>query len=197
MTQTPASTPDYRNAFKAPFVDDRNLVSVEVFTAFDEARNKALHEDVNDHIGAIIGGLQAVILELSRASAMQQAPTLPAGAVSTTEERLPTRLEAQAAAKVLLRCNGADLSAWTDDVWPDQSMDEALKMLAAPTDEQKKWPLGSFDTLTCPECGTDCDPKSVSVQNDKPTVAYACGGCGRSWRIGPSGDETHVRSRKS
>lgn len=37
--------------------------------AFDLARNKALNEDLNDHVGAIIAGLQAVILEQSRAAA--------------------------------------------------------------------------------------------------------------------------------
>ncbi len=110
--------------------------------------------------------------------------------------RLPTRLEAQQAAQVLMRCNGADLSAWTNDVWPDQSMDEALRALSAPTEEQKAYPLSSFDALPCSthDCGTMVEPKSVSIKDGEPTVAYACPNCGRTWRIDPEGNETHVRA---
>lgn len=41
--------------------------------------------------------------------------------------RLPTREEAAAAAEIIRLCNGADLSDWTDDVWPSQDLDEALR----------------------------------------------------------------------
>lgn len=196
---TPPTPDEYRGLFKGPFVDDKGLVTPEVFIAFDLARNKALNEDLNDHIGAIIAGLQAVIQEQSRiASAKTAEPTTQTSKqdVNTSEHsRLPTRLEAQQAAQVLMRCNGADLSAWTNDVWPDQSMDEALRALSAPTEEQKAYPLSSFDALPCSthDCGTMVEPKSVSVKNGEPTVAYNCPKCGRTWRIGPEGNETHAR----
>ncbi len=114
MTQTPTLTTDYRNMFKTPFADDRQLVPVEVFIAFEEARNKALHEDGNNHIGAIIGGLQSVILELSRTPVTKQAPT---------------RLDARGAAGVLLECRACDMTEWTDGVWPDIAMYDALRAI--------------------------------------------------------------------
>ncbi|MFL7901520.1 hypothetical protein ACJ41P_10335 [Azospirillum argentinense] len=54
-----------------------------------------------------------------------------------------------------------------------------------------------FDTLPCPACETPVPPKSVSGTEESPTVAYHCSGCGRSWRINPDGDETHVRHPES
>lgn len=106
------------------------------------------------------------------------------------------RQEAQKAAAALLRCDSADLRAWTKGEWPSAAMFNALRAIAEPTEEQENWTVQSFDALTCPSCGSECAPKSVSIRNNEPTVAYACT-CGRSWRINPNGDETHVRLPKS
>lgn len=43
--------------------------------------------------------------------------------------RLPTRAEASAAAEVLFRCNGHDLSTWTGDEWPSDEFSRAIKLL--------------------------------------------------------------------
>lgn len=51
-----------------------------------------------------------------------------AGTVSVEVGRLPTQAEAVAAAKVLLRCNGADLDEWTNGEWFDAEAD--LRALA-------------------------------------------------------------------
>lgn len=45
-------------------------------------------------------------------------------------ERLPTREEARAAAKVLLRCNGHDLGTWSAEGLLDEAAEEALDALA-------------------------------------------------------------------
>ncbi|MGN6537591.1 MAG: hypothetical protein ACTHKQ_17915 [Mesorhizobium sp.] len=45
-------------------------------------------------------------------------------------ERLPTRDEARQAARLLLRCNGADLSEWGGDDLHDDSAQDALKELS-------------------------------------------------------------------
>ncbi len=125
---------------------------------------------------------------------MEEAP--PQNGDDAETMRLPTRIEAQKAAQVLMRCNGADLSAWTDDIWPDQGMSDALRALSAPTEKQRAYPLSSFDALPCStkHCGALVEPKSVSFKDGEPTVAYACPNCGRTWRIGPDGDETHARA---
>lgn len=47
-----------------------------------------------------------------------------------TETRLPTREEASAAAKILLLCNGMDLSDWSGDLLPCDAMDDGLKAIA-------------------------------------------------------------------
>lgn len=44
--------------------------------------------------------------------------------------RHTTREEAGAAAAILLHCNGHDLSTWTNDLWPDDTLDHALKLLS-------------------------------------------------------------------
>lgn len=49
----------------------------------------------------------------------------------TAPASYPTREEAAAAATILLRCNGHDLSTWTDDLWPDDTSHEAMKLLQA------------------------------------------------------------------
>jgi hypothetical protein len=49
----------------------------------------------------------------------------------TGMERLPTRTEAAAAAEILFRCNGYDLSTWTDDEWPSDEFSRAIKFLRA------------------------------------------------------------------
>ncbi|QKC99144.1 hypothetical protein [Mesorhizobium sp. NZP2298] len=44
---------------------------------------------------------------------------------------LPTLEDAANAARILLLCNGHDLSTWTDDMWPSDDMQEALKSIAS------------------------------------------------------------------
>lgn len=44
--------------------------------------------------------------------------------------RLPTREEAAEAAAILRLCNGADLDAWSDGIWPNEDSDDALRLLS-------------------------------------------------------------------
>ncbi|MCX5581776.1 hypothetical protein OSH12_26170, partial [Kaistia terrae] len=57
--------------------------------------------------------------------------TPPTYADAEATGRMPTREEAAAAASVLLRCNGADLSDWGGDGLHDDNAQDALKDLAA------------------------------------------------------------------
>jgi len=42
-------------------------------------------------------------------------------------ERLPTQREFDAACRIIARCNGHDLDVWTDGVWPNDEMQEAIR----------------------------------------------------------------------
>lgn len=76
------------------------------------------------------GKIASVVLrpDYYRSTPLYTTPS-SAGTVSVEAGRLPTQAEAVAAAKVLLRCNGADLDEWTDGEWGDGAAD-ALRALA-------------------------------------------------------------------
>jgi hypothetical protein len=65
----------------------------------------------------------AEVLANRIAEAIQQFPL-------SNSDRLPTLCEAKAAAAILRKCNGWDLSVWTDDVWPSDDLKDACEALA-------------------------------------------------------------------
>lgn len=62
------------------------------------------------------------------------------------QNRHTTREEAREAARTLRRCNGADLSEWTKDAWPDQGFDDAINALLEDDTDANAQPQG--DGLT-------------------------------------------------
>lgn len=74
----------------------------------------------------------AVVWDLATdalASIRALSPAEPVDQWSTDCGRLPTLEEAKQAARLLNACNGADLSDWTDDLWPCGDLTDGLKEL--------------------------------------------------------------------